>query len=59
MELPKDAFRGHEHGVTVRDYYNLGPESPALSRPVGFRLLTLLSWVGGGASKQLLLLLSC
>ena len=59
MELPIDAFRGHEHGATVGDYYNLGPESPALSRPVGFRLLTLLSWVRGGASKQLLLLFSC
>ena len=55
----KDAFRGHEHGVTVWDYYNLGPESPALSHPVGFGLLTHLSRVIGGASKYLLLLFGC
>lgn len=43
----QDAFRGHEHGVMVWDYYNLGPECPALSRPAGFSLLLVhSSWEG-------------
>ena len=43
----QDGFRGHEHGVMVWDYYNLGPKCPALSCPAGFRLLPVnSSWEG-------------